>query len=1286
MLDFVFRLKCLVTLHPAIEQFFRGIVNQNANIKNLLEIMKMTNFQIERQLNYRLRISVVILGLLFFSCINTLHGQGFNNFIIPSNQAALTAEEILYNYNLAGGQGSRENPEDYLYPPIWATPESSRIEPHFLIVTVQSNPRLGNIPLLRGDYIGAFFVGDNGTLVCGGAGYWKADSTIIFAITGDDPQTTHKEGFSYGEVINYKLFSFTTMKDYTVNTISFDTSPGSGFISGVKWYTLGLSSTTNVKANVTFDAYATATPNPICIGGSSQLNATVFIGPGEPYTYSWTSNPPGFTSTLKNPVVNPIITTQYLLTAQSGTLSSQHNVTVIVNQEPVVNAGTDGTVCGNQTHLLSGSAQNYTAISWTTSGNGTFSNLSTLNPVYTPGYQDVSAGQITLSLIASPLSPCSTSYTDMLSLTVLPIPTIAAGNDKQVCGNDLILLTATGLNYGAIQWTTSGTGSFTQPTSLQTQYQPSTADVSTGSVTLTVCASSVQPCVANVCDALTVSFLPGPTASAPPTKVTCENMTANITGSATNYSSVLWTTAGDGTFNNPNALAIAYTPGPNDKINGIVTVTFNVFPLQPCTTTTTKQTVITVKKLPVVNAGTTDMVCKNTSLQLNGSATSYNGLAWTTSGDGTFTNTYTLNPIYFPGTSDNAAGAFNLVLKGTASVPCTLPDYDTLHVTIINNPSVQISTQNNLQICQVPAFQLNATASSYSQVQWTTSGDGTFNNPATLNPAYTMGTGDLTSGLPVTFTLTAFAISPCLNSAQSSISASFVKLPVANAGNDNSICEGETHQLSGTANNYAGLTWTTSGTGAFSSTTILNPIYTPSIADINAGTMTLTLTALPNSPCTSYTADIKILNIQKSPVGNAGPDATICQGSTHQLSGNAQNQSSVLWTTSGTGTFSNTSILSPVYTPSASDITTETVTLTLTASAISPCLVSATDTKILTIQKNPIGNAGADFTICQGSTHQLSGNAQNQSSVLWTTSGTGTFSNSGIVNPVYTPSTADITSGTATLTLTVLATSPCTASVSDSKILTIQKAPIVNAGTDATTLENENFLVSATASNYTSLLWQTNGDGTFSNPALLNPVYFPGASDIENSNVILTISASPNNPCAGAATDALTLTIMRQQIIQIPAGWSGISSFVLPLNPAFAAVMSPVANNLIVAKNMMEVYWPEFGINTIGNFDPANGYMVKMNAPAALPIIGFEFENKTISLTAGWNILPVLSGVNVNAQLLIGQLGNKLIIVTEIAGTGIIWPEEGIYTIPFLIPGKAYMIKISSPGFFTFPD
>ena len=64
-------------------------------------------------------------------------------------------------------------------------------------------------------------------------------------------------------------------------------------------------------------------------------------------------------------------------------------------------------------------------------------------------------------------------------------------------------------------------------------------------------------------------------------------------------------------------------------------------------------------------------------------------------------------------------------------------------------------------------------------------------------------------------------------------------------------------------------------------------------------------------------------------------------------------------------------------------------------------------------------NAGADATICEGTSHQLDATAQNYTSLLWSTSGTGTFSDSTILNPIYTPSEADINAGAITLSLTV---------------------------------------------------------------------------------------------------------------------------------------------------------------------------------------------------------------------------------------------------------------------------
>jgi hypothetical protein len=118
--------------------------------------------------------------------------------------------------------------------------------------------------------------------------------------------------------------------------------------------------------------------------------------------------------------------------------------------------------------------------------------------------------------------------------------------------------------------------------------------------------------------------------------------------------------------------------------------------------------------------------------------------------------------------------------------------------------------------------------------------------------------------------------------------------------------------------------------------------------------------------------------------------------------------------------------------------------------------------------------------------------------------------------------------------------------------------------------------------------------------------------------------------------------------------------------------------HLFFAQQGTEVYWPEFGINTIGAFQNQEGYKLKMNATAMLPVTGFVFDQKTLNLEMGWNILPVLSGCPVDYSILTNQLGTNLIIITEIGGTGLIWPDSGIYTIPEFLPGKAYMIKVTS--------
>jgi hypothetical protein len=83
-----------------------------------------------------------------------------------------------------------------------------------------------------------------------------------------------------------------------------------------------------------------AEPDEICPGEQSVLTAQP-MGGTENYTYSWTSNPPGFTSDLFTVTVQPITSTQYTITINDGLSSVSQSVTVTVHSDPFSYAGVD---------------------------------------------------------------------------------------------------------------------------------------------------------------------------------------------------------------------------------------------------------------------------------------------------------------------------------------------------------------------------------------------------------------------------------------------------------------------------------------------------------------------------------------------------------------------------------------------------------------------------------------------------------------------------------------------------------------------------------------------------------------------------------------------------------------------------------------------------------------------------------------------------------------------------------------------------------------------------------
>jgi hypothetical protein len=78
---------------------------------------------------------------------------------------------------------------------------------------------------------------------------------------------------------------------------------------------------------------AIATPETSCAGNAVQLMALTGGGTGN-YTYSWTSDPVGFTSNIQNPVANPLETTTYTVVVNDGNATLSDLVLVTVNPLP----------------------------------------------------------------------------------------------------------------------------------------------------------------------------------------------------------------------------------------------------------------------------------------------------------------------------------------------------------------------------------------------------------------------------------------------------------------------------------------------------------------------------------------------------------------------------------------------------------------------------------------------------------------------------------------------------------------------------------------------------------------------------------------------------------------------------------------------------------------------------------------------------------------------------------------------------------------------------------------
>lgn len=361
--------------------------------------------------------------------------------------------------------------------------------------------------------------------------------------------------------------------------------------------------------------------------------------------------------------------------------------------------------------------------------------------------------------------------------------------------------------------------------------------------------------------------------------------------------------------------------------------------------------------------------------------------------------------------------------------------------------------------------------------------------------------------------------------------------PTATAGPNATVCANNNAVvLNGSITGFTSTpVWSSSGSGAFTATNVLNPTYTPSNGDNVAGGVTLSLTTAGNGLCPPSTSTMAVI-ITPSPGVNAGTGGSACSSGIFNLNGTVTGGASTgSWTTNGNGTFSpSANVLNPSYTPGSLDIAAGSVTLTLTSTGNGNCL-AVSDTVIILIKQPSTSNAGPNQTVCSTSpTIGLSGIIGGGTTTgVWGTTGGGSFNpNNTNLNATYSITPGNIAAGQVTFTLTSTNNGPCPA-VTDTVKMVILQPVVVNAGANQfVCAPNGTVNLNGTVTGYTNTgIWSSNGTGSF-NPGntSLSTTYSFSTLDIANGTVIFTLTSTNNVACA-PVVDTVMIKVRQPAIV-----------------------------------------------------------------------------------------------------------------------------------------------------------
>lgn len=933
-------------------------------------------------------------------------------------------------------------------------------------------------------------------------------------------------------------------------------------------------------------------------------------------------------------------------------------ITIFFTPAPTVNAGNDITICANNAMAsLNGTYTVATGIIWS-GGAGVFSpNNLAANATYTPTPTERTNGSVALTLSTTGSGNC-TSVSDIVIITISPAPIVNAGNDITVCSNNASATLNGQISSAAGGIWSGGSGNFSPSTNaLNPIYTPSATEISNGSVTLTLTSTGNGNCNA-VSDQVTIFFTTSPTVDAGINQTKCaNNAIIQLAGTVSIATGIQWS-GGLGIFQpSSTSLNASYTPTTAEINSGSITLTITTTGNGNCNSVSDVVTIF-FTPAPTINADSDITICANNAVAaLNGSYTIAGGAAWS-GGAGTFLpNNTTLNATYTPTPAEITNGSVMLTLSSTGNGNCTVvSDQVVIHIA----PAPTVNAGNNITMCSN-----NAAAALAGQVSGATGGvwsggSGGFSPSTTsLNPVYTPTATEIANG-SVTLTLTSTGNGNCL-AVSDQITIFFSASPTIDAGANQTKCANNAIiQLAGTVSVATGIQWS-GGLGLFSpNNTTLNASYTPTAAEINNGSITLTITSTGNGNCTPVTDQVTIF-FTAAPTITAGNDITICaNNASAPLNGQFTVATGAIWS-GGSGTFSpNYQTINATYTPTQAEIASGSITLTLTTTGNNNC-IAVSDVVVITITPSPVVNAGANISACQNNaTVTLNGQVFGASGGTWS-GGNGTFfPNNNVLNATYTPSTSEIESGLTTLTLTSTGNGTCNATTSVVNI-SFAPSPVVNAGADQTLCSNNAIIQLNGAVNHSAGGQWTGGLGVFApSSAALNATYTPTATEIAQGFVTLTLTTTGNGSCI-AASDQMTATFTASPTANAGSDLTSCANNAqVTLNSSYAvstgAVWSGGTGSYSPSgNNMQAVYTPS---NAEINAGTATLILTTIGNGNCLPVSDEVTINITPSpvVNAGENQIVCVNNLNVALSGSIVGITNTGIWTTN--GTGTFLPNN----------------------------